>query len=293
MTQYSLAQIVRPDLTAMSLQYQGKSRAIPICWPGKLDPIVDDTDAGEDMLVAGTPVSLGARVMIWFPVLCRWADQTRGAAQLIPYAWRMVWRLRNPQYYTKMYQKGQLIGGYHFPNAAVSGVSSQGYPMVTVPAAVDVALTLDYEGVPSFDDPVDVGQTERPIYLSETVVQPKGLVLGNSFAFGGIDTRPLDASGTRMNLQQGSDVTPFKNIGFTGWNVFETVAKGDDLVILQGTHPPAFPAVYGTWDFTSDYEDKVLYQSLLDNPDFGVYVLTGEGQVTTLQTAAYSGGAPR
>jgi len=278
-TQFGLAKVVRPDLTALTLRYQGKDSDIPIAWPGVADTLASDpVVAGERNLLAGTAVPLGSKVLVWLPQLLRWTSDREAAMEITPYAWRFVWRLRNPEYYIKMQQKGQQTGGYHFPSAR----KTSGY--VTIPAAVDTGFFVGSVGTPPFDV-VSVQQASQQISKIENWVQPKATVLGNSFVIGGADKRPLDVLGNPLLIEQGTPLTPYSDVASISWNIVELTALGDDLVILQTA-----TSTGGTWDFTDPYADKILYQSLTDNPDFGVYVLSGEGTSTSQVQNNYVGG---
>lgn len=281
MTQYGMAKVVRPDLTALSLRYQGKASSIPIAWPGVKDTLSDDVlTAGQTNIVAGTPTPLGSKVFVWIPQFLRWTSEVRGSMELVPYAWRFVWRLRNPEYYTKMQQKGQQTAGYHFPSVR----KLSGY--VTIPSAVDAGIYVGQTGTPPFDA-ASVQQLSQVVEKVENWYQPRATVLGNTFSIGGADRRPLDSLGAPLYLEQGSTLTAYNQIMIAGWNIVELTALGDDLVILQSADDTS-----GTWDFTDVYKDQVMYQTLTDNPDFGVYVLIGDGANSSQVQNNYVNTAP-
>jgi hypothetical protein len=278
MTQFGLAQIVRPDLNALKNQYQGKSSAIPIAWPGVKDPAAwPDGVPPQDYyptLLAGTPVPFGSRVVVWLPVFLRWTSAQKSIAQVAPYAWQFVWRLRNGQSYAQFSTKGVPSAGYRFP----SPDKHAGF--YTIPAAVGGGITVAAPATPSFD-PVNVGQLGQRSRPIENWVQPSAAVLGDMTGIGSTNLLPLLADGRNGYIEQETPALnnpPQGNLNLAlSWNPVVVDALGDELILLQT------PPTTGTWDFTSPYSDKLLFDALEENPDVGVYVISGTGVAGTVQ----------
>lgn len=273
MTQFSISKIVRPDLTAMAGQYQGKSSEIPICWPGTIE--AGGVGSGYINLMQGTPVPLGGRLIIWLPSFIRWTSSQKAAVQVIPYAWRFVWRLRNAEMFSRDFQSGKQTA-FHFS----SGDMRNG--IFTVPAAVSAGILVGPAMTPPFD-PSNISQLAQQLELVENWAQPNSTVLGDVTALGSPDLRPILANGGRAFLEQARGNASYPQANLTtlvSWNPIVIDALGDDLVILQTS------VSSGTWSFTDPYSDKLLYQALYDNPDIGIYIMSGTGEAGTVQQQA-------
>jgi len=252
--QFGIARLYRPDLLALTHVYQGRSAKIPVAIPGVLD-----SHAGSDgnlfNLLAGIPVSLGSRVIVWLPALAQMVGSSAGI-RVAPYNYRFLWRM----------QDSACGGSFHLPGKS-SGTR-------VLPAAIDTLKVTGNSVAGTWGTPVPLGDSKNQVLLTENVVNPAATVPLNLSILTGIDTQPLDVHGVPMQFEEGM-LNSIPGLGdfYLSYNAIQLDAMGDELSIFLNPVD-----MTGTWDFTDPTKDQPLYSMLNQYPGFGIYVLGGTGE---------------
>lgn len=283
--QFTMAQVLRP-FTGFEAVYQGRPLNVPIVFPGTLDP-----DAGKagfsPYLLAGLPVPLGAKVMLWFPAVTATIG-TPPESVSVDYAYVLHWRLRNTGDITRHVQPA------HFPK------ETPGQPdtwLAPVPPARFI--------IPSSTETVVFEQTESSLLPGVGNLRPQAIAVpedsatssasfglpllppgsppfANSYPVASSNTVPLGLFSQGVlnpnpNVSDASDLA-----GFSLFRPYFTVAKGDELLIACVRRQPLPAPPNDIWDFqTFDERFSNLYGTNVAGPthpifpDIGVYVFTG------------------
>jgi hypothetical protein len=201
----------------------------------------------DPRLVRGLGVPMGARVLIWLPIVFAQVGPTP-----ISYVWRLTWRLRN----VFDYRKSRIP--FHYPKQG-EGVPDAGSPRTVIPAAYHSIIVNQAE-------PAGVGVMTQNVRIEQFRPEP---------AAAGTDLLPLLPGGGPGILQQGlldpaafGPNTPFKPL----YLPVEVAAVGDQLMI------GALRDSGGNWDFAGiDLTFANLFGSASGRtfPDIGLYVETG------------------
>jgi hypothetical protein len=252
--QFGIAHLYRPDLLALTHRYQGISAKVPIAVPGTLAKDAGDSGNASD-LMAGIPVSLGSRVIVWLPSITQMVGSSAGI-RVAPYNYRFLWRLCDAN-------RG---GSFHL--AGKTGGNR------TLPAAID---TLKVTGNPvagTWGTPVVLGDQKNQVLLTENVINPAATIPLGLATLGGLDTAPLSVNGVLMHFEEGIHNTiPGLGEFYLSYNAVQLDAMGDELGIFINPVDMS-----GNWDFTDPTKDQSFYEMLNTYPDFGIYVLCGTGE---------------
>ena len=272
----------------------------PIAFPGTLDDFAGK-EGYDPNLLAGIPVPMGSKVMLWLPRLSRPLY-----GQVTPdYNYQLVWRVRSltEQNLDPARQRvghfGQRLQGVAQIAAAEASVDSAG-PRFIIPAAVETVQVVNSEQL-----------IEDPRNATDSLVVQKGIPEGtispepatvdvNSARFntkgvgstynappsqnfpGPESQQKLGASGLLSQgyysdgngTASGSDNNAAYSAG-PQFNILETTAKGDELLILLSRS-----ITDGIWNFSGN--DRGLSDMLGTAagsrgiiPGLGIYVFTG------------------
>jgi hypothetical protein len=249
--QFTLANVLKP-FPGFETVYQGASHANPVAFPGGTDPRAGEVGISAN-LIAGHPIPLGARVLVWIPVAVL-------APTVTIYEYTFVWRLRNTRdYRVNAVRRPPFHFGKQRPGAPDSSVAPV-VPRFVIPAACDVVM---YE------------QAE-PAAFGSGVMR----VVNQSYRIGdgGGQVEPLLPSGGIGIFQQGVlDPNTATPQGASD-PIFQPIwmdAMGDELIILAKPQNVA-----GNWDFAgTDLPFSNIYgtgnAAHAAFPDVGIYVFTG------------------
>jgi len=287
--QYSTARILKP-FTGFETKYQGKSSAVPIAFPGTIDRQAADGVPGFDPhLLAGLPVPLGSRIMIWIPLALVNVDETDEDLDPTAYTYQIVWRLRSSTDYIYTSTQNvpvdeQLVG--HLRKRDQGAPNDPADPTATQRIFLPSALkTIAYEQAePSADPEVNANGS---INLRGELVTPCGGSSDSSLWQGPLlptaDSPPnvgLTGQGVLPQLQDPSSTL---NEGVPGGPIYHPYwfdAEGDEMMIFARRATPAAFAV--PWDFTDNTLDLGFSNIYGTNngarppiPSVGIYVFTG------------------
>lgn len=263
--QFSVARIFRP-FEGFETVYDNQPSRRPIMVPGTLDP-----DAGQpgfrDNLVAGIPVPMGSKVMLWIPTIFLNAGGDPPDLLIVPYRYQFIWRLRN----LKDFQNRRAA--YHFPRQSPGAGGN-----TIVPAAQRV---LTFEGAETV---FNSNTTPSASMFSQETFTTSRAVLERLELVSQTPLPPFLPSGaTDAAYQQGIAT-------FTGVDLEETVtfnaiqmdAEGDELLIaIDRLGPEGNFTSDPNWDFSNpngiDFGLSLFFGSGSGSVlrDLGIYVFTG------------------
>jgi len=260
--QFGIGQVLKP-FPGFENVYQAKAGTIPIAFPGVVDELARQGVTGYDPnLIAGIPVGLGSRVVLWIP------QTIAGYTTTMNYQYRVLWRMRNVQSYRDRLARGIQEGNnYHL----VGNV--QGEPQTQTPnqdPSQKRYLIPGAQRVLAFEPSEPVSGT-AVTNLRPEAVRP---FINQSWV------RPLTPAGQPGVWQQGTYLfSSEQNPGGPSWSPFWFDAEGDELAILCEKVDPTNP-----WDFTDAAADKSFSNTFGTNagtqpinPNVGIYVFTGAG----------------
>lgn len=248
--QFGISKILRPFAGFEEL-YQGEVGSKPIAIPGTLDRSAG-RQGFDNNLLAGIPVPMGSKIIVWLPNITRPIPIFPGARSAERYLYSFNWRLRNLNDFRSDRR------AYHFPRQSL-GENNQ----FVIPAA---QKTVIYESSKQqiLSQFFCVSETVQDKFLPRTFEQ---------FA-------PLSPDSTLVSkvdaaYQQGiADIESNKAISF---NAVQLDCEGDELIILV-TKPPNVGN--DTWDFDEAGDDKAFSDffgsgtgQAFDN--LGIYIFTG------------------
>lgn len=124
--QFSVARVFRP-YEGFETDYSGQTVRRPIAIPGNLDPDALQPSGFDSNLIAGIPVPMGSKVMLWIPTIFQ--DNGDGDFGIVPYRYQISFRLRNIRDFR------ERRSAYHFPRQS-PGAGGE----FVVPAAQKVVL---------------------------------------------------------------------------------------------------------------------------------------------------------
>lgn len=252
--QFGIAQLYRPDLLALTSQYQGASAKVPVAVPGTRDPN-KGTNGNLFNLMAGIPVSLGSRVIVWLPSIAQMVGNSAGI-RVAPYNYRFLWRL----------QDADSGGSYHLAGRAGGNRFR--------PVAIDTLKVTGNSVAGTWGTPVSLGDSKNQVLLTENVINPAATVPLGLASLGGIDTSPLDVHGVAMQFEEGVyNRVPGLGEFFVSYNAVQLDAMGDEMAIFINPVDMS-----GIWDFTDPTKDQPFYELFNQYPEFGIYVLCGTGE---------------
>jgi hypothetical protein len=272
--QFGIARILRP-FSGFEAIYEGQLATRQIMLTQVLTPpggaALDDragADGYDPNLVRGLKVPMGARVLIWFPKITPDNTLTVPPIPDIRYLWTVQWRMRN----TFDFRQSRIP--YHYPK------QGQGVPDTSggVPAARVV--------IPG------ANQTRFVDALSKNALI-EVYTFGGTYAnaLGGFGN-PINPNGVAGAIQQGIlDPATFPGSAFGAtssfYQVLETQAAGDELLIGLTRADPTPGAVLSNWEFGQNpaaFDREVSIFLGIGSvappptgpfPDVGVYVMVG------------------
>jgi hypothetical protein len=261
--QFGMTKLLRPQPSFVA-DYQGQSSLIPIMFTElgePRDPLASVVNYDPN-LIKGLPVCVGQRCFIWLPKFG--AVTVTGTTS--EYVWRLVWRIRN--------LNDMNVGAGRGPaHNWKQGVGVR-----------DTAV------VPNADRVVILAATETVTYNpTEPTSLTAGVIVNARVQdVGMLGDEPFDGSTQNVlaplipALAGGGTVTGVVQQGVLdptlwapaatkwSWGVFETRAKGDELLIgLYRT-----TAAASTWGFVDGSTDEVVADALA-SPEIGPYVMMG------------------
>lgn len=257
--QWSVVKILRP-WAGFEATYEPLDARVPIMFTQGGQP--RDQRAGQPgydpELIRGLPVPLGSRVLIWIPRITPSGVTTDGTPVL--YEWLIAHRLRNVADFRRNRK------AYHYPKQG-AGVPDGADPRVVVPVAYE---TVRYNQ-PELSTTT---QTVSQHLLRENVSPLRGPVTFELPANPGVGPPTGE-------MQQG--ILPVANAlaRAPAYLLYETMAKGDELLIGALRQPGNLGGAVPTWDFApagADNEFSVLFGTGAAGgpfPDVGIYALTG------------------
>jgi len=236
--QWGTATVLQPFANFEDV-YQGGFAGNPVAFPGTIDQQATNGVAGFDpTLIAGTPVVLGSRLMLWIP-LCM-LDYTVPTV----YAYQLVWRLRSISDYVYTSEKNQATGDppmpYHLKKRELGVENSPGDPTtqrIVVPAAAD---SVAYEQ----QEPSGDGLNGELVLRGESVI-PDGALWDAPFTPNSYPGNPTYGTVTQGIFPFATGQTPGGPVFFPYW----VDAKGDELIILARRREYALD---DEWDFAND-----------------------------------------
>ncbi len=255
--QFGISKILRP-FTGFETEYQGEAISVPLLFSE--DGKIKDSCAGKPgydaNLLPGVSVPVGARVILWLPIV-------KGSAHSFPdfadfyYRWTICWRLRN------LFDFRTSRIPYHFPRQS-DGVPYEGSTRVVIPAAMTGQIYSGEEpagaGIDSLGNVYSNvwtdwinGRTDWSVYSNVPVNQD------------GVVAQGIIPSGSGQARQP----THF---------IHEVQACGDELLLFL-TRPYIRNGVSrDTWDFT-EVDNEITYRFGAANPSTakvdGVYLMIG------------------
>lgn len=273
--QFSLAKVLRP-FPNFEQVYQGQEAGIPIAFPGTLD-----ADAGtpgfSPYLLAGLEVPVGAKVLIYFPVVAYGGELTPDGPITTSYTYQLHWRMRNVADFRrrrKPYHLSKQTGGPQDTVLTPPGFSAD---RLLIPSALETVLyqQLEPNGAPANanlradtvtvpgDGIPTVSGFGAPLLPPGTPLAPGGLTPYGQFEQG-VANPGLVQEGTKSLFR----------------SLF-TIAKGDELII---TTVRTNIQENANWDFADPFADQGFSNLYGVNsggpthapfPDLGIYVLVG------------------
>jgi hypothetical protein len=256
--QFGIVKVLKPFPNFEDV-YQGKDRSTPIAFPGTLDAQANRPGYAPNLL-AGTPVPLGARVVLWIPVCI-----AEPVVQDVDYFF--IWRLRNIRDFRDPGPNSQRAP-FHFPR------QSPGAPDSTIPAPRFVLPASCQQLV---FDPVFPASDLPAVSVSKR----NWLRIGNGSA-GSVDA--LTPSGVPGIVQQGVLDPAFgpQAAGDPLFVPYSTYAQGDELIIFAMPQPAPPGAMYNFDLAAADFPFSNVYgkggtgaATHPSYPDVGIYLMVG------------------
>lgn len=259
--QFGVVKILRP-WSGFAATYAGKVASAPLMFSeggNALDPLAGTTGYSPSLL-AGLKVPLGARVLLWLPVLT--AILAGPPVSYWNYKWQVTWRFRN------VYDFRQSRIPFHYPK------QSDGVADTLTPAAPSRVV------IPAATDPVLYAQPRPELWQGSNNFGPTALVQAEFPMVDGTNTplAPYIPGGTAGYYEQGLTNPATTSQGPT-YIAYEVQAKGDEMLI--GVSRDAL-ANYGTTPATETFWDFVRIDTMINSffgsgssSDIGVYVTMG------------------
>ncbi len=264
--QFSFAKPIRP-FDGFEKVYQGKNALVPIAFPGGLDPNAGLPGYAPN-LIAGFPVPLGAKVLLWIPQ-CSYG--VAPSPLVTEYVYQISWRIRNVADYRHGNPDGTRTP-YHIQKQA-AGAADTTAPVgqqarLIITAALETILFEQTQPAPSL-----IGSPATGDLIANGLALP---------ADGVSRFLPLIPGGGFGAAEQGiADPAQVVEEPAPLFRPYFTIAKGDDMTIFAYRPPNAS---FATWDFANPLTDQAFSNTYGTNvagpthppyPDLGIYVLVG------------------
>jgi hypothetical protein len=241
--QFGIARVLRP-FAGFEDVYQGQPGNVPIAIPGDLD-----VDAGKEgfnpNLIRGQAVPFGSKITLWIPTILSTIQ-----GQPIPYAYQVIWRLRN----LRDFRANR--SAYHFPRQEIAEDNE-----FVIPSAKKVIL---------FEGPNALQEDSNTARQSQTSASFEALQMNTN-----LETPPLTPSGSNAAIQQGlgADAAPQET---SSYNAIQMDAEGDEMIILVTIRT----STTRDWDFGIGGDDNNFSRFYGSGSgktfrDLGIYVFTG------------------
>jgi hypothetical protein len=265
--QFSVARIFRP-FEGFEAIYSGQTVRRPIAIPGNLDPDARQTTGFDPNLIAGIPVPMGSKIMLWIPTI--FMETGEDDFQIVPYRYQFAFRLRN----IRDFRERRGRSAYHFPRQS-TGANSQ----FVVPAAQKIVV---FEGPNVTLNTSPVGGTfgvnadetfathqallERLVFPSATPMAPLSPAGGG--ALGSYQQGVADFGTGAVNINQ--TVT---------FNSFQLDSEGDELMIFVDKEDNQ--TQNDIWNFSDPNGTDFGFSQFFGTGtgavirDLGIYVFTG------------------
>jgi hypothetical protein len=251
--QFTTTRLLRPHEDFVAT-YNGQNANIPIMFTEggvERDPNAEAGVTGYDAnLVAGAEVPLGSRVLLWFPMMT--APPLPGQPEPANgYTWALVWRLRN------LFDYRQNRKPWHIPTQEV-GPTNQ----VIIPASDHIITYVQAE-------PAAIDTRSRGNVHAQNVGAP----FYNQWLRATGITLPLLSDGNQGVIAQGQawQIGVNVNVSWPSFFPFMITALGDELLVFLFRAR----ADGDDWAIQAGGVDELVYANLEDNPNNGVYLLSG------------------
>jgi len=255
--QFSLVRTLRPPPDYETV-YQNTAGAIP--FPGRVDENAGKPGFDSNLL-AGLPVPLGSRILLWLPMITSTTDPVQTEPDQ-GYIYKIVFRLRNPRDFRNPGQDG-VRKPYHFPKQA------PGVPDTTVPVNQARFIIPACAWVVAYQQPESVITSNGP--TSQIRIYPEGIMPNQRQT--GVAISPADAAAVGV-MQQGvfdpAIVPAAASTAQPAWLPLFLDACGDDMLILF--QKVIRGITVDTWDFSGD--DAAVPQ-FYSSDEAGIFVMTG------------------
>jgi len=278
--QFSIARVLK-GFPNFETAYQGQSVKVnPLCFPGELD-----SNAGkpgyDNSLLKGFQTSLGSKVLLWIPIITWERIADINEIIVIPYEYTLVWRLRN---ITDYKNKGVP---FHL-SRETKGANNQ----FVIPASF---TTVGIDNLSQFDqallepgpfESLAVPKTKKSSVqlVKQTITIQGGILENKGYVVISESYMPLvklpDGTTVKGTVQQGIGENVSNKI--VSYNIFETDALGDELLIFVNRPVTINGVDYGNWDFSSFNIDSQFSQiygtnnnTRTQNKDTGIYLMQG------------------
>lgn len=286
--QFGNAFILRP-YAGFATDNQDRTNAIQFSPAGtKLDGSAGSTGYSP-VLVNGIKAPIGARLLLWIPTV----QPTYDAEAPTFYTYALVWRLRNLFDFRKSRKPFHFVArGEGAPNYGPNP-DPIAEPRIVIPAAFETIIYQPEQ--PALDvqptDPISWAVSQA--FRSDLITSRNGSGAPNGFP----DQQLLpvyDTTNPDMPVlgQISQGVLPSQTVqsNYTGYLpsflVYDTICKGDDLVVLVYKNNTAVPEAPGAWDFDVDGVDYAFNQLFgstppipgqpeAEKPQVGIYAMFG------------------
>lgn len=263
--QFGIVHILRP-FSGFEAVYTGQSAIRPIMFTegGQATDPLAGTTGYSARLIKGLSVPLGARVVLWLPLL---VGIIAAPLAIWNYKWAVTWRLRN----TFDFRQSRIP--FHL------GKQGVGVPDTTVPLANQARVVI-----PACVQSTLYSQPRPEIFSSTnnfgpTAINQAELIMVDATNVG---AAPLLPSGVNGFFEQGlSD--PATTAQNQSYIPYEIQAEGDELLIgvtRDVTADFQTTTAAANWNFAVDQVDHQLSVNFGNGsgttlPDIGVYVMSG------------------
>jgi hypothetical protein len=289
--QFGMARILKP-FPNFEARYQGQPASVPIAFPGTIDREAELGVQGFDPnLIAGIPVPIGARVMIWIPsALIDYFVPT-------PYQYQIIWRLRSIGDFVDAFNQNvpkDQMPYYHLRRRELGVANDPADPAsrrVVIPGAIQ---TIAYEQ-PEPSTSVFVN-ANGVIHLRGQLIIPLGAegfdnVTGSNLWQGPFLPPPRPGPPEIGIITQGvfpfveGPTAPDFNGGIPGGPVYHPFwfdAEGDEMLIFARRVDVDVSDPNDTWDFANPDLDQSFSNTFGTNngtrqpiETVGIFVFTG------------------
>lgn len=276
---YSMARVLRP-FTGFETRYQGQLANIPVAFPGTLDRQAGKTGFDPNLL-AGLPIQLGSRVLIWIPSVVNVAPDDEATVPLA-YEYLVMFRMRSNQDYVAAFEANvprNQIGAYHLARNELGAPADQNDATtgrIVIPAAQQTIAFEQSEPSTSADTTGD-----GTIHLRGQLIVPCA-GFGVSGGMPAPFLPPPNSATAKGAVNQG--IFSDGDAGTTGGPVYHPFwfdAEGDEMIIFARRAGISDTTLL-TWDFTDGSLDRGFSNTYGSNngqrppiETMGIFVFTG------------------